>query len=104
MTRTFCSKVIDSCSLWPILEQKGKGLSLQTLSKEMNLNKTMWVNWNNNCFVQFQGPDSNFRFYWFYTALIMTFGEIRRPERSGTSAKILTVTKDDIAFIEELKY
>ena len=34
----------------------------------------------------------------------MTFGEIRRPKMSGTSANILTVTKDDIAFIEELKY
>ena len=34
----------------------------------------------------------------------MTFGEVRRPKRSGTSAKILTVAKDDIAFIEELKY
>ena len=34
----------------------------------------------------------------------MTFGEIGRPKRSGTNVKILTVTKDDIAFIEELKY
>ena len=50
MTKTFSSqsewfysKVIVSCSLWLTLEQKSMGISLQRLSKEMNLNKTFWV-------------------------------------------------------------
>ena len=50
MTKTFSSqsewfysKVIVSCSLWLTLEQKSMGISLQTRSKEMNLNKTFWV-------------------------------------------------------------
>ena len=50
MTRTFSSqsewfysKVIVSCSLWLTLEHKAIALSLQKLSKEMNVNKTMWV-------------------------------------------------------------